>query len=237
MAQNSTGHQPATITAAPAPRPPSAILQAAGATATITPTGNRTVQQQPQIPISTGAGPPPVIIPTNTTTAINLSSGVTVTPTAARIAAVAAAAAAGGDQQQQHPSVTVSLTAASQQQQKEQSAAVMREVVSQQPLNLKQVSPPSVTVIPSVPTSLRQPLQPQAPVQQQQQQPHGASLPQVPVSVATSVAAPVALSLVMNKSVEIKTVNPALEPQSLAGLDHGPPDAKKPRMAEENGCT
>ena len=114
----------------------------------------------------------------------------------------------------------------------------MREVVSQQPLNLKQVSPPSVTVIPSVPTSLRQPLQPQTPVQQQQQQqPHGATLPQVPVSVATSVAAPVALSLVMNKSVEIKTVNPALEPQSLAGLDHGPPDAKKPRMAEENGCT
>ena len=158
----------------------------------------------------------------------------TVTPTAARIAAVAAAAAAGGDQQQ-HPSVTVSLTAASQQQQQKEQSAVMREVVSQQPLNLKQVSPPSVTVIPSVPTSLRQPLQPQAPVQQQQ--PHGASLPQVPVSVATSVAAPVALSLVMNKSVEIKTVNPALEPQSLAGLDHGPPDAKKPRMAEENGCT
>jgi len=79
---------------------------------------------------------------------------------------------------------------------------------------LKQASP-SVTVIPSV-SGLQRP------------HPH----PQLTSSLPPA-AAPVALSLVMNKSVEVKPV------ESAATLTHSadePPEAKKSRMGEENGA-
>jgi len=215
--------QPATITASH--RPPSAVLQAAGATATIPPTVTL-----PHLPagVNLSAPPPaqqpPVQVPTtvqvmpSTTSAINLSSGVTVTPTAA--ARIAPPLPPPPQQQQPHiqdqpqlqPSVTVSLTAAAAAQQKE---GVMREVVTQ-PLNLKQATP-SVTVIPSSTSSVPRP-------------------PVPPQQLATSLqpaATPVALSLVMNKSVEVKPVESAA---TITNSSDEPPEPKKARMGEENGA-
>ena len=91
----------------------------------------------------------------------------------------------------------------------------MREVVTQ-PLNLKQATP-SVTVIPSSTSSVPRP-------------------PVPPQQLATSLqpaATPVALSLVMNKSVEVKPVESAA---TITNSSDEPPEPKKARMGEENGA-
>ena len=172
----------ATITASPVglqhqqhQRPPSAILQAAGATATITPT--RPLPPPPPPPPANGST---VVQIPNTTAAINLSSGVTVTPTSARPVATVTGA-------EQIPSVTVSLTAATGGQ-KDQPL----------PLNLKQQSAPPPPPPPPAPTA------PSVTVIPSPRPP----FPAPPASVVAHPTPPVALSLVMNKSntVEVRTV-------------------------------